>query len=398
MSPSRRITGGALLIASLSILCSGGLVYVSAGQIMRKMAMGELTNLVETGTSIVNQSSHHAIINFLRGRVESSRELVAHFYDEFKLGHMTEAEAKQKAPEVILAQRIGDSGYIYCLDSHGILRVHPKPLLVGQDMSWHSLAGQQLSRKEGYLEYQWQNPDEDKPRPKALYQTYFGPWDWIISASSYREEFRGLIHSDDFRKDLMAIKIRRTGYFLMIDTEGNAIIHPNQEGRNMLGLTDDRGQEFVKEIIARKNGSLLYSLQNPGDSGPRKKIAVYKYIPEFKWILVSSVYEDELFEPLRNVQLALGVALLISCLLAFLLSMRFGRGVAPSAGGVVARTAQLDPLALRDEGQRGEDAAAQPGGDEPVETFRHRPLTHDPLANPNGVGGDLLHPGAIAGP
>ena len=316
-----------MLIASLSILCSGGLVYVAAGRIMRKMATGELTNLVETGTSIVNQSSHHAIINFLRGRVESSRELVAHFYDEFKLGHMTEAEAKQKATEVILAQRIGDSGYIYCLDSHGILRVHPKALLVGQDMSRHSLVERQVSRKEGYIEYQWQNPDEDKPRPKALYETYFGPWDWIISASSYREEFKGLVRADDFREDLMAIKIGQTGYILMIDTEGNAVIHPSQEGKNMLGLTDDHGQEFVKTIIMKKNGSLLYSLQNPGESAPRKKIAVYKYIPEFEWILVSSVYEDELFKPLRHIQTALGVALLISCLLAFLLSTWFGRGV-----------------------------------------------------------------------
>lgn len=289
--------------------------------------MNELTHLVEASTNMVNQASRHSIVNHLRARVEASRELVAHFYGQYRAGHLTEDEARQRAQEVLLAQRIGVSGYLYCLDSRGVLRVHPKRELVGRDMSWYPLSQQQIGRKSNYIEYLWKNPDDTHWRPKALYQTYFEPWDWIISASSYREEFKGLVQPGDFRSDLMSIKIGKSGYLLLLDMEGNAIVHPTLEGENTLSLKDEHGNAFVKTIIARKTGTLSYSLRDPGDGKVRKKIAAYREVPEFGWILVSSAYEDELLEPLRRIRWVILGTLLSSCLLALMLSTWFGRGI-----------------------------------------------------------------------
>jgi len=47
----------------------------------------------------------------------------------------------------------------------------------------------QKAKKEGYIEYEWANPGETVQQPKALYMSYFEPWDWIIASSSYLEEF-----------------------------------------------------------------------------------------------------------------------------------------------------------------------------------------------------------------
>jgi two-component system, NtrC family, sensor kinase len=326
-SLNRRITGGALLIAAFGILCSGGFVYLAVDGLIRSMSTSELTHLVDAGTSMVNQASHHAIVSLLRGRVEASRELVSHFYDEYRAGRLSEAEARARAAEALLVQRIGSSGYIYCLDSHGVIRVHPKQELVGQDMSWYPLSQQQLSRKSDYIEYVWKNPGDTKWRPKALYQAYFEPWDWLISASSYREEFKGLVQPGDFRNDLLSIKIGKTGYLLLLDKTGNVIVHPTLEGSNMLSARDANGREFVKEIIARKNGTLSYSLPEADPTKVRRKIAAYREIPEFDWILVSSAYEDELFEPLRHIRWVIVGTLFFSCLLALILSAWFGRGV-----------------------------------------------------------------------
>ena len=55
-------------------------------------------------------------------------------------------------------------------------------LLLGVDLSRHGFIREQKQRKVGYIEYDWQNPSESSPRAKALYMTYFGPWNWIISA------------------------------------------------------------------------------------------------------------------------------------------------------------------------------------------------------------------------
>jgi two-component system, NtrC family, sensor kinase len=323
----RRITGGALLIALFSILCSGGVVYLAVDRLIRNMAMSELAHLVEASTNMVNQASRQAIVNLLRARVEASRELVAHFYDRYRAGELTEAEARERAQETLLAQRIGSSGYIYCLDSRGVLRVHPKRELVGHDMSWYTLSQRQTARDTHYIEYLWKNPDDVDWRRKALYQVYFEPWDWIISASSYREEFKGLVQPSDFRSDLLSIKIGKTGYLLLVDEQGKAIVHPTLEGQNLWSLQDDNGHAFVREILARRNGELLYSMKNPGEARARKKIAAYREIPEFGWILVSSAYEDELFEPLKRIRWVIVVALLSSCLLALMLSTWFGRGV-----------------------------------------------------------------------
>jgi len=66
----------------------------------------------------------------------------------------------------------------------------------------------QLQRKEGYLEYEWKNLAETI---KALYMTWFEPWDWIISASSYREEFSTLVNIKDFRDRILAVRFGHRG-------------------------------------------------------------------------------------------------------------------------------------------------------------------------------------------
>jgi signal transduction histidine kinase len=291
------------------------------------MATSELTHIVEASASMITQSSHHAIVSLLRARVESSRELVNHYYSEFKAGHLTEAEARQRATETLLAQRIGTSGYIFCLDTGGIMRAHPKPALVGKDMNWYPLTATQTNLTNHYIEYLWKNPDETTWRAKALYQAYFEPWDWIISASSYREEFNGLVQAEDFRKDLLSIKVGKTGYLTLIDTNGNAIIHPKAEGRNLLSERDVNGHEFVKEIIKNKTGLIFYTWRSPDESNQRKKIAAYKAIPEFGWFIVSSAYEDELFEPLRHIRHGMLAVFMFCCLLALGLSTWFSRGI-----------------------------------------------------------------------
>ena len=40
---------------------------------------------------------------------------------------------------------------------------------------------EQLGKKIGYIENDWNNPDEARSRPKVLYMLYFEPWDWIVS-------------------------------------------------------------------------------------------------------------------------------------------------------------------------------------------------------------------------
>ena len=107
--------------------------------------------------------------------------------------------------------------------------IHPEKSWEGRDITRHAFIRKMIAQKEGYLEYQWQNPGESNPRPKALYMTYFQPWDWIINASSYRDEFGTLVKVRDFRQSVLAEHLGKTGYAFVIDGQGNIIIHPTNK-------------------------------------------------------------------------------------------------------------------------------------------------------------------------
>ena len=49
----------------------------------------------------------------------------------------------------------------------------------------------------------------------------------------------------------------------------------------------------------RKSGKITYSWQNPGESQKREKLVLFRYLPEFEWIVASSSYLDEFYAPLR---------------------------------------------------------------------------------------------------
>jgi PAS domain S-box-containing protein len=157
-----------------------------------------------------------------------------------------------------------------------------------------------IKRKAGYLEYNWKNPGDKKPRAKALYMVYFKPWDWIINVSSYRKEFASLVDIDDFRNSVLALSFGNTGYAFVTDGSGNVIIHPLLQGINIFHQKA-MPQEPLRRMLAMKNGKLIYSWKNPGESRPRKKLVIFNYIPEYDWIVASSSYLDEFYAPLATV-------------------------------------------------------------------------------------------------
>jgi len=104
--------------------------------------------------------------------------------------------------------KVGETGYVYIIDSEGTLRIHPAReganILDSKDSSGfqyiRAMIGSALKLKEGdvgTIRYPWVNPElgETKPRMKILKYTYFEPWDWIIAAGTYEEEIYQSLHA-----------------------------------------------------------------------------------------------------------------------------------------------------------------------------------------------------------
>lgn len=335
-------------IFAATLLLGSLVIYSLVRDTIRSNIESELKNTTITIRNMVHTAARNSIRSYLRGVAEANLDLVQNIFNQYQSGLLDKSEAMARAAYLLKAQTIGNTGYIYCVDSHGVAQIHPNPGVAGRNFMYRRFVKEQIKRKEGYLEYEWQNPGEKAKRPKALYMTYFEPWDWIISVSSYRDDFRKLVKVSDFRERILSLKFGKTGYCYMVDSKGNLLVHPLLKG-NQLEVTDDRGHNFLKDIIAMKTGKLTYSWKNPGEKKFRQKLVIFNYIPEFDWIVAASCYLEESFAPLvtvRNIVIAtaagtlllvLPITLLISTSISRPLKTLMNRFSAAAAGDLTVR-------------------------------------------------------------
>jgi two-component system NtrC family sensor kinase len=314
------------LVLLLSLTIGSGIIFFFVKQAIQTNIESELTNITQTILNMVRTSASVSIKNHLRAVAEKNREIALHFYNKALAGEISMAAARQQTREVMLSQTIGKTGYIYCIDSQGIILIHPEKALIRVDLSEHAFIVEQKIRKVGYLEYNWKNPGETHPRPKALYMTYFEPWDWIISVTSYRNEFRELVNVDDFRDSILSIVFGQTGYSYVLDSDGNLIVHPSLVG-NYYEAVDVKGKQFIQEMCRRKNGKIIYSWAAPGEPEAREKLVIFNYIPEYQWIVASSSFLEEFYAPLKTIGHLILATVVISFILVLPLTFRISSSI-----------------------------------------------------------------------
>jgi len=78
---------------------------------------------------------------------------------------------------------------------------------------------------------------------------------------------------------IKAVKIGDSGYIYVLDdkegpTRGTLLVHPAQEGKNILDSKDANGREFIKEILDKNEGIIVYPWLNKelGEKTPRDKL------------------------------------------------------------------------------------------------------------------------------
>lgn len=315
-----------LTLFTVAIFAGSFTVYSFIRNTIETNIESELKNSTTAIFNLVRTSVSVSIKNHLRAVAEKNREIAAHYYALYRQGVITDEEARQKTAAIMLSQTIGKSGYIYCLNSRGIVTVHPREKVMSSDVSDFVFVREQMKRKEGYMEYMWMNPDETESRPKAMYMSYFEPWDWIISASSYRKEFADLIDINDFRQSVLSLKFGKTGYSYVTDGSGNTVIHPKMEGINIFAK-ESIPSEFFKKMLIQKNGKIIYSWKNPDELEFREKLVIFNYMPEFDWVVASSSYLNEFYAPLTTVKTIIMITAFMTILLAIPVTMRISASI-----------------------------------------------------------------------
>lgn len=300
-------------------------VSVAVERIIRERTIVELTNSSQDICNMIQAILKTSIESSLRAHAEDALEIVRTYHQRAVRGEFSEEDARRRSERALLQLTFGKTGYFYGLTPEGVIFCHPQKDLIGKNVRSFPFIQIQVSRQQGYLEYMWRNPNEDKEHPKALYMLPFEPWQWIISATSYRRDFIHLIRKDFFRDAMLQIKHGKSGYATIIDLQGSWIIHPFLEGTNQGNAAlNDSNRAIIQRVLKEKNGQILYPWTNPGEAAPREKIAIFKFLPEFDWIVVSTFYLDEIMESSKTLQRMILLITIISLFAIFLLNFGLG--------------------------------------------------------------------------
>lgn len=162
------------------------------------IAVGTIIGYVATrqayrGITDVSKADLDHMATFTMDILSTYHEHYGHYREKEK-----EAFARQffdDIKKIIKEKKVGATGYIYCLDSQGVLTIHPAQegvnIAESVDSNGNYFIREMLTKKNGWIRYPWKNPGDREARMKIVRYLHFGPWDWIVGVGSYEDEFYG---------------------------------------------------------------------------------------------------------------------------------------------------------------------------------------------------------------
>ncbi|WP_168734198.1 methyl-accepting chemotaxis protein [Pseudothauera nasutitermitis] len=146
-------------------------------------------------------------------------------------------------------------------------------------------------------------------------------------------DFTAELHT--LKERLLGIAFGRSGYLFAVDAgrdRGTLVVHPGEEGSNLLGAVDANGIAFIQEMIERRTGILDYQFANTarGETRPRDKVVAFAHFAPWDWVVAAGTYRDELAEEAaalrdRLILAALGLAALLFGLMSYSVRRWVGR-------------------------------------------------------------------------
>ena len=113
---------------------------------------------------------------------------------------------------------------------------------------------------------------------------------------------------------LKSEKLLDTGYFFILDSKANMIVHPVKEGQNLINDSDLDGKPIFQEITHR--------WLNAETQQAQEKIAIFEYFPAMDWIVAASFNSSELNAGVSRVNsILLVIAAVLIAVMAFVVGL-----------------------------------------------------------------------------
>lgn len=145
-------------------------------------------------------------------------QIVKDIYDAKDTSYVSERDAMQHVVRIVRETKIGKGGHFWIIDTKPSMVIHPiYQDLNGKDLSdYKNPEGRKIfvemlslarEKKNGFLQYMWANPGENKAVNKLSYVKSFEPWGWVIGTDVYLDEIRSYVHSVALKMALYGILV-----------------------------------------------------------------------------------------------------------------------------------------------------------------------------------------------
>ena len=94
---------------------------------------------------------------------------------------------RQKIKEQMSEIVVGETGYMYVIDSNGDVIIHPS--IEGDNVVQHDFAKEIIANKDGRINYIWEG------REKVMSYAYYPDKDWIVVTGTYLDEFEAPVRA-----------------------------------------------------------------------------------------------------------------------------------------------------------------------------------------------------------
>lgn len=238
-----------------------------------------LKNMVNASYDIIDTAANESIKIYLKG---ISDTIVSSIHIDKNL---TEA---QRVKSITSLLNIGASGYAYLLSPNGEILSHP--YLHGNNLFDLPHIKEQLSSINSFNEYQWANPHESTLRQKVAYSTVLASGNTLV-ITCYKDELLYLINTDKLKNTLKKYTYGKSGYIYISDAEGNLILHPTLEKKNIAEVIGQSSAPLIKNIKNKPEGQFTYEFNSSGNK--IKKHVYYKYYSYLDWVIAAGISIDE---------------------------------------------------------------------------------------------------------
>jgi methyl-accepting chemotaxis protein len=162
---------------------------------------------------------------------------------------------------------------------------------------------------------------------------------------------------------IKSLKVGETGYFFVLSSApgkgyGNLVVHPAKQDTNIADSKDAEGHAFIREILEKKTGTIVYPWQNDGEAHTRDKTVSYAPFAPWNWVIAGGTYVDEVVAEstaLRNRYIVFGLlALVVFVVLLFMLVRAIVTRPLTRARDSAMQIAEGDLTVTMDAGQQDE--------------------------------------------